>query len=1102
MKKNLLFTVFLFSISLGFSQNKGIWKQTNDEQLASLEKARRNSFPDNYKLYELDFNAFKSLLIGAPVRGVDNSKSKVVIDLPNSEGIFQKFRVIETPIMEKELAEKFPMIKSYAAQGIDDPTAVARFSVTQFGLHNMTLSGGKSTEFLDPYTTGLNYYIAYNKTSLGADSSSFECLTDEGAHLPSLENDRKSSSSENRDTDDKKLRTYRLAQSCTAEYGNLFRGNTSDPIATQKARIQAQMAITMTRVNGIYENDLGITMVFIANNDLIIYLGATNSDPWNGEYNTQTGITIDSVIGFANYDIGHNFNTSGGGNAGCIGCVCGPNTTPSSGLHKGTGMTGHPNPTGDPFDIDYVAHEMGHQFGGYHTQSSSGCRSGSGATEVEPGSASTIMGYAGICAANVQSNSDAYFAYVNIRDILLNVKSGVSSTCAQITNITNNPPVVDAGADYIIPRSTAFMLIANGSDPDGDVLTYTWEQNDPENPNTTAAPTATRAVGPMFRSTTGTTSPTRYMPNLTTVLAGGTSNTWEVCPSVARDLNFSVTARDNKAGGGQTSSDLMKVTVDGASGPFVVTVPNTAVSWQAGTNQNVTWNVANSNLAPVNAKFVDIYLSTNGGSSFPILLASKVPNDGSEVILVPNITGTQNRIMVRGYNNIFYDLSNTNFTITAPASTFGIAFNGVAEEQNKSACKGAIATYTFPYTTYGGYSSSASFTVTGQPTGSTVTFTPSSTSTAGTITMEVTNTTGSPAAFYTMAVTATSGSTKTLNFYLDLLDSGFGTQLLTSPSDGAISQSTSLSLTWPTNAAAASYDVQVATDSGFTAIVFSGNVVSNSYSLSGLSDATTYYWRVKPKNAGCEGVYSSAYNFQTGQTNCLPTASVDVPKTIRANNANTVNSTLTIPTGVVISDLDVNINISHTYIQDLTITLIGPAPSNTQIVLLQEPCGDDDDMNVTMDDSGSMVICSGVPALTGVRIPFQALSAFNGQNSAGTWTLRVADGYNGDGGFLNSWSLNICEVQPLAAESFNSINDLAIYPNPNNGNFTVQFNSTSNNEVKIGVHDVRGRQIFDKSYQNNGLFNQSLNLNNVQSGVYFVTVQDGSRKTMKKIIVE
>jgi chitodextrinase len=267
---------------------------------------------------------------------------------------------------------------------------------------------------------------------------------------------------------------------------------------------------------------------------------------------------------------------------------------------------------------------------------------------------------------------------VNIRDISATIQSGASSGCAQIVNLTNNPPTANAGPDYVIPKSTAFVLRGFGSDPDGDALTYTWEQNDPENPNSTAAPTSTRTLGPMFRSRQGTSSPDRYMPQISDVVANNLTPTWEVIPSVARTLNFSLVVRDNKAGGGQTADDLMKVTVNGTAGPFTVSAPNTAVSWAAGTSQTVTWNVASTNLSPVNCANVNILLSTDGGYTYPITLLANTPNDGTQAITVPNNPGSTNRIKIESVGNIFYDISNANFTITAPVTCTPTTPSGLA----------------------------------------------------------------------------------------------------------------------------------------------------------------------------------------------------------------------------------------------------------------------------------------------------------------------------------------------------------------------------------------------------------------------------------------
>ncbi|MGB1217111.1 MAG: reprolysin-like metallopeptidase, partial [Saprospiraceae bacterium] len=547
------------------------------------------------------------------------------------------FNVYDAELMHPVLAAKFPELRTFVGKGIDDPTADLRIAYSPYtGFSGSILSGKHTTVYIDPYTQDLENYVVYYRKDLkkNASSPAFECKT---AHN---EIGKYSTEAENSAafTGDCNLRRYRLAQSSNGEYSQYHigqAGGTTGDDTNDKAIVQAAMNVTMIRVNGVYERDLGITMQFVPNNDLIIYLNA-GTDPWAGEYNNTTQTTIDNVIGNANYDIGHNFNTSGGGSAGCIGCIC---TTGS----KGSGYTGLPAPIGDPFDIDYVAHEMGHQFGGFHTQASSSCRSGSGQTEVEPGSGSTIMGYAGICNANVQNQSDDYFHYVNIRDIVQNINSGVSSSCAELITSGNGSPVADAGFDYSIPTSTPFILEGVGSDPDDSGLTYCWEQNDPESAGSAGPPSTTRTQGPQFRSLDPVTVPVRYMPNLPDVIAGN-NPTWEVLNSVSRNMEFAFTVRDNNNVSGCTESDLMSVSVVGTAGPFIVNAPNGGETLFTGNNATVTWDVANTDAAPISASTVDVFLSTDGGLTYPFTVATGVANTGTANLIVPNQISTTCRM--------------------------------------------------------------------------------------------------------------------------------------------------------------------------------------------------------------------------------------------------------------------------------------------------------------------------------------------------------------------------------------------------------------------------------------------------------------------------
>ncbi|WP_309642167.1 reprolysin-like metallopeptidase [Flavobacterium sp.] len=646
MNRKLLIIALLATVSFSFAQNKGsLWSATSKKSnMVPLEA--RMTLPEN-KLFNLNLATLKSSLSAAPARMANAKLSNTILSIPNADGVLERFSVYENPIMDPALAAKYPEIKSYIGIGIDNPNATAYFSVSPLGFKSMVLAPDKSAVFIEPISADLGTYTVYRKSDKKQSLTPFECSVIDQA-IPQVDG-----AAARPNADDAVMRTFRLAMSCTGEYTAYFGGT--------KALALAAINNSITRCNGVFEKDFGARMIIIANTDAVIYTSAS-TDPYSAasgmsSWNSQLQSTLTSVIGEANYDIGHLFGaTGGGGNAGCIGCIC-------SNGSKGSGYTspGDGIPSGDNFDIDYVAHEIGHQMGANHTFTQS--NEGTG-VQMEPGSGSTIMGYAGITALDVQPHSDAYFHAVSIQQVTNNIKA---KTCSVNIATGNSVPSASAGLDYTIPKSTPFMLTATATDANGDALTYNWEEMD--NQTTSAAPSATKTTGVNFRSYNSSTSPTRYFPRMATLLVGGTTTagseiTVEALSSVARTLNFRVTVRDNRAGGPANNSDDMVVTVNAVPGPFNVTAPNTAISYAGGSTQAVTWNVAGTTANSVNCANVDILISTNSGTTWTTLLAA-TPNDGSENVVIPNTAGTTNRIMVKGTNHIFFDISNSNFTITA-----------------------------------------------------------------------------------------------------------------------------------------------------------------------------------------------------------------------------------------------------------------------------------------------------------------------------------------------------------------------------------------------------------------------------------------------------
>lgn len=853
--RNRLVLLFIFIFFNSFGQN-ALWTKVSEETVKSAAKMDRAAMPTQYALYSLNLDLFRSTLRKAPL-DTDGGISDVIIPFPNPNGELAEYRIYEAPIMEEGLAKKFPDIKSYSAISLKNSAETIRFSMTVFGLHVMSLSGENGTFYIDTYTKDLRHYIVYSRQDITA-RKSFHCevVDTSSEEMRSIEN-----AVQNRASDGF-FRTYRLAMACTIEYAAFHvnaAGLASGTLSQKKAAVLSAMVVTMTRVNGVFEKDMSLRMNLVANNDLIIFIDSDSFDNTNSStLINQSQTVINATIGSANYDIGHTVSTGGGGLAQ-LNSPCGTS--------KARGITGQGSPVGDPFDIDYVAHEMGHQWGANHTQNNACNRNAT--TAVEPGSASTIMGYAGICAPNVQSNSDAYFHTVSITE-MSNFLAGTGGTCGTSISSGNIAPIANAGSDFTIPKGTAFILKGSGSDPSGDVLTYCWEQTNTE--ASTQPPTQTATTGPNFRSITPSTSPNRFMPPLASVVANVLNPTWEVVPTVARTMNFALTVRDNRSiNGGQTSRDDMILTVANV-GPFLVTSPNTAVSYPGNVLQTITWDVAGTTANGINCANVDILLSTDGGLTFPITLLTATPNDGSQAFVIPNSPGTTNRIMIAGTNHLFYDVSNTNFTITAgTADTIAPTAPTLSTSNttsNSTVLSWTGATDNIAVTSYSIYRSG---TLIGTSTSNTYTVTGLSPSTNYSFTVRARDADGN------FSVDSNSRSVLTL-----ASDTTAPTAPVLSNSLTAIT-STFLSWTAATdNVGVVSYDV-------YRNGVFLINRTTTTYLVNGLTASTAYTFYVRAKDAA--GNVSSNSNV-VNVTTQSPDGTPPTAPTLSASNTTSTSTIL------------------------------------------------------------------------------------------------------------------------------------------------------------------------------------------------------------------
>ena len=792
----LLFSASSFSRQSFFKDisENGISRRSGGEKTVQAAKART---------LQLDMPAIRQFLAALPAeKNIRAKRNAPLLYLPMPDGSIKDFNVWESSIMEPALAGRYGSIKTYAGEAADNSGARIRFDLTPLGFHAMiTPAGDESPVYIDPYQGGdILHYTSYRRSDV-IPSRNRSCLTEAGSLNMDQDIAARGQAGVCAGT---QLRTFRLALAGTGEYA--VRVCTLAGVPLTKANVLAAMTTTLNRVNMVYERDLAIRMVLVGNNDQLIYLDGT-TDPYTNETTVATlntnNTNCNTVIGSANYDIGHVFNTDDGGIAG-LGVVC---TT-----SKGRGATGLPDPVGEVFNIDYVAHEMGHQFGGNHTfnAETSNCGGGNrnGATAVEPGSGITIMGYAGICGStnNLAASSLPYFHGRSIDEIGTYV-STISCQSAAATG--NTIPVVDAGASYAIPTSTPFILTGSATDADADVLSYSWEQIDAGPAGNWNAPSGNAAI---FRSFAPAATPVRYFPRLSDVISN-TTTIGEILPAYARTMNFRLTARDGLG----TCASEMQVTVINTGSAFQVTAPNsTGISWQAGSKQTVTWNVAGTDAAPVSCSQVIIELSVDGGLTYPTILAASVPNDGSECVVIPNTLTSQARIRVRAEGNIFYDISNNNFSIVAAQPTFELDCMPVTTLTCPAPA--TVSAGTLSISSVLGFTGVVSLSAESAPAGTTITFSPQNAAPGSSTQVTIAGANSLPAGTYSVTIKGVSGSvekTRILNF---TIQPGAGPVVTTPPQARQVCAGGTTSFTVAHSGTAAGYQWQVSTNNGNTYI--------------------------------------------------------------------------------------------------------------------------------------------------------------------------------------------------------------------------------------------------------------------------------------------
>lgn len=1015
-------SIFTFSLLVlfslpGFCQKPTFWTPVAVPSTVQLRQAQPDVQPEHYQLFQLEDRALEQYLRRFLPKG-----ETFTMEIPLPDGQLRSFEIRASRNMPEALRQKYPGILNFIGQEANHPANVIRGSLSKLGFHAVLQVDGKEI-YIDPYQKGVrDYHLVYFTKDHLMDAELREQIRHDHSQFETpniLENPRRGGPNspfvKNRSAKvPVALYQYDIAIAATGEYTQFWGG---------KEEALSAINVALDRVNFVFVRDVSIELRLVAQNDTLIFDDPAN-DPYTGnDAATLVGenpSVLNQRLGASAFDIGHVLTRGCSGTAagvsGGVGTVCGTAKARGSSCQIATN---------DRFYIGIICHELGHQFGAFHTwnncpPSNDDAANYNPIAAFEPGSGSTIMSYAGACQdQNITNDSDPYYHVNSIEAIFQYAREGVGAGCAETILTENNRPEVSIPLNdgFFIPVGTPFKLSAVASDPDGDALTYCWEQYDKDFfLSEIGAPEGNE---PIFRSFLPTADPTRYFPRLSDLVRNRTNDS-EVLPTYNRDLTFRCTVRDNNEIAGGINWQEVRFKSTDAAGPFVLNSLNDSrMSLPAGDYLELTWDVANTDQAPVNCQFVNIRLSLDAGFTYPVMLAQNTPNDGSAFIHLPDTTVDFARIMIEAADNIFFDINDFNFEIT-PATDTSLTVE-VMPAGIPLHCQPESLSFQINTEALNGYDQALQLDLSGNlPEGTEYIFSPNPVL-PGESSMLNIDLPSADAPNLDLEVVGTTASLDTFRraLFLSSLANRFDSLQLATPLEGTSNILLSTDFSWTDDPNVDAYDIEIATSPAFgdSIVESASNVTSNTYRPGNFFNANElYFWRIRPINACGPGPYLAPASFHTASINCTPYMN-DTRVNISGTGRPTITSTIEVSEAGIISDLNIPfIRANYQPVNALQISLISPA--ETKVILFDQNCGATVNLRMGFDDDAPEAIAC--PPDDGIVFqPANPLSAFIGENTQGTWTLEIAVVGSGFGasGALEEWQLEFCAVnQPTNPE--------------------------------------------------------------------------------------